>query len=171
MKIVGYTYYHGAYCLAMKSDSSLLNQRKPFFLPDTGHTVSATRCLVLRISRMGRSIEPRFAYRYYDQAAWGIDFRDETCMAQGDHARALAFESSLAVGTWTDHAQPVEQVRQTNPEMLTAEQAISDISTLMTIRTGDLVYIDLPDTIEPISREQVLSIVQDGNELLYCKVK
>ena len=155
----------------MKSDSSLLNQRKPFFLPDTGHTVSATRCIVLRIARMGRSIEPRFAARYMDQAAWGWDFRDEDYMSEGDLTRALAFESSLAVGTWTDPKPMLKQVRHTYPDMLTAEQAVNDISRLMTVRTGDLIYIDLPESGESVQPEQVLSITQNNEELLYCKVK
>lgn len=74
MKIAGFTYYEGQYRLVMKSDSSLLNQGKPFFLPAWSNEVVMQRCYVVRICRLGRSIEPRYASRYYDAVTEGIDF-------------------------------------------------------------------------------------------------
>ena len=57
-----------------KGDSCLLNGRKPFFLPEGVPEIGATECLILRVSRLGKEIAPRFADRYYDAVAPGADF-------------------------------------------------------------------------------------------------
>ena len=49
-----------------KSDSALLKNHKPFFLPDWTERVDYEAQLVVRISRLGKGIPERFAHRYYD---------------------------------------------------------------------------------------------------------
>ena len=57
----------------MKPDSSLLKKNKPFFLPDFSDEIHYETEVVIKISKLGKSIEPRFAYRYYDEVTVGID--------------------------------------------------------------------------------------------------
>ena len=111
MKIVGLTYYTGKESVVLKSDSSLLTNRKPLFVPEWCNELSALPCWVLRISRLGRSIAPKFADRYYDAVASGLDFfsADGLQRAQAQASpwtEAIAFEGSLAVGKW----ESVEQI-------------------------------------------------------------
>lgn len=168
MKIVGYTYNHGSLQMAMKSDSSLLNQRKPFFLPHSDHTVSATLCVVVRINHLGRHIAEKFAHRYIDAITLGLDFRKETMLQDGWTTEAIAFDDSLAVGDWQDPAMfSIEQW----PLAISIPQAIAQISKCMTLRTGDLIYIDTQqDSFFP-DKEQVFTQSYQGNEILYCKMK
>ena len=105
MKIVGLTYYAGKESVVLKSDSSLLTNRKPLFVPEGCGELCALPCWVLRVSRLGRSIAPKFATRYYDAVAAGLDFfsADKLRQAQAEGmawTEAIAFEGSLAVGTW-----------------------------------------------------------------------
>lgn len=57
-----------------KADSSLLKDRKPFFMPDDLGRIDYEAELVVRICRLGKSIPQRFAHRYYDAVTVGIDF-------------------------------------------------------------------------------------------------
>ena len=57
-----------------KADSSLLKDGKPFFLPEEMGQVDYETELVVRISKLGKSIPQRFAHRYYDAVTVGIDF-------------------------------------------------------------------------------------------------
>jgi hypothetical protein len=41
----------------------------------------------------------------------------------------------------------------------------------MTLRQGDLIFIDRAIASRPLQREEVLSVTVDNEELLYCKVK
>ena len=58
----------------LKADSSLLKDKKPFFLPEDLGRVDYETELVVRICRLGKSIPQRFAHRYYDAVTCGIDF-------------------------------------------------------------------------------------------------
>ena len=159
--------------MAMKSDSSLLNQGKPFFLPYLSKDIRQCPCVVVRICRLGRSIEPRFADRYYDALAYGIDFRANDLLLQGQMTEGLAFDGALCVGEWLPSATFRQQsdmlpvIEQTFP----IEDAIAQISRVMTLRMGDLLYIDLPEEAQPVQREDIISRYHNEQPLLYCRIK
>ena len=159
--------------MAMKSDSSLLNQGKPFFLPDLSEDIRQCPCVVVRICRLGRSIEPRFADRYYDAMAYGIDFRANDLLLQGQMTEGLAFDGALCVGEWLPSATFRQQsdmlpvIEQAFP----IEDAIAQISCVMTLRMGDLLFIDLPEEAQPVQREDIISRYHNEQPLLYCRIK
>jgi len=154
VKIVGLTYYQGQHRYTMKCDASLLNQRKPFFVPDWAQDFRYIPCLVARISRLGKCIEQRYAHRYYDAVANGLDFVAYDLL-DTNYAQATAFDSALCVGEF-------EEGRQ---EDIIAE-AIHTISEIVTLRMGDLVYIDIEQDAQPIHPEQEIE-----TNHLYCKIK
>lgn len=141
----------------MKCDSSLLNQRKPFFLPDWSEDIRMTPCTVVRICRLGRCIQPKFAARYYDAIADGINFRAADMLTQGKWNEAFAFDASLCVGLWREPDGTISE---------SIHQAIADVSRFVTIRIGDLVFVDAPQEAQHIETEQIIE--KDG---LYCKIK
>ena len=51
MKIIGFSEINGAVQMVLKCDSSMLVNRKPFFIPDWSQDVRVTPCVVLRVSR------------------------------------------------------------------------------------------------------------------------
>ena len=61
--------------MVLKGDSSLLVNRKPFFIPDWSSDVRMTPCVVLRVSRLGKHVSARFASRYYDAVAPGLNMQ------------------------------------------------------------------------------------------------
>lgn len=171
MKIVGFTQIDGVTEMLLKSDSCLLVNRKPFFTPDGTTDIRMTPCVVLRVSRLGKSIDRRFAERYYDAVAPGIDFVDQ---AQLDAARqnrtswtkAIDFDYSLAVGEWTD-----KESMCANDLVIGCAQAIEEVSRLMTIRQGDLIYIDSRIPARSVKRDEVIEGPEWAKEQLYCKIK
>ena len=56
----------------MKSDSSLLKDGKPFFIPDFSSEVHYETEIVVRIDRLGKNIAERFAHRYYNEVTVGF---------------------------------------------------------------------------------------------------
>ena len=91
----------------MKPDTALLPKRNPFFLPDFSDEVHHELELVVRINKIGKSIEEKFAHRYYDQVTVGIDFtaRDiqAKCKEKGlPWEKAKAFDHSAPLGEWVD---------------------------------------------------------------------
>ena len=175
MKIIGFVYDEREPRMVLKGDSCLLNGRKPFFMPEGATEIGATECVILRVSRLGKEIAPRFAERYYDAAAPGIDFVDLAALRAAQAAgkpwtQAIAFDYSLAIGEWNDVRS--DDVRSTKDSLvLSPEEAIAEASKTMTIRQGDLIYIQKKQAPRTVQKEEVIRVEIDGEEKLYCKIK
>ena len=174
MKIIGFVYRDGKSEIVLKGDSCLLNGRKPMFMPDRTQELGVTECIILRVSRLGKEIAPRFANRYYDAIAPGADFTavDILRSAQADGrpwTEAIAFDFSLAIGEWM---LPGTAYCPENGEwLISPEEAIAQASKLMTIRQGDLIYIQANKPPRTVQKEEIISVELEGQEKLYCKIK
>lgn len=190
MKIIGITYYDGSENVVLKSDSSMLVNRKPLFVPETTSDLQVLPCWVLRVSRLGRCVAPRFAARYYDAVAPGCDFFAADLLREAKAAgkpwtEAMAFEGSLAFGKWQVSEAPalkcewqlqraeerVEEQTWSGDLQEVFAQALARASRMLTIRQGDLIYVALQQTPWQLQANDLLRCVCDGEELLYCKIK
>lgn len=176
MKIIGFVYNDGQTEMVLKGDSCLLNGRKPFFIPDWSNEIGVTPCIILRVSRLGKEIARKFADRYYDAIAPGEDFIAldkvrEAKAAGKPWTQALAFDYSLAIGSWISNNE-MSATPLLNDEMtISPEEAIAEASSVMTIRQGDLIYIQAACAPRKVQKEEVLRVEVEGEEKLYCKIK
>ena len=163
--------------MVLKGDSCLLNNRKPLFMPDWTQELCVTDCMILRVSRLGKEIAPRFANRYYDAIAPGADFiamdlAREAQQAGRPWTEALAFDYSLAVGVFAEVTnEGVKELMNERELLLSPEEAIAEASRVMTIRQGDLIYIQAKQAPRPVEKEEIIRKEIDGEEKLYCKIK
>lgn len=154
----------------LKADSSLLKDKKPFFLPDELGRVDYETELVVRICRLGKSIPQRFAHRYYDAVTCGIDFtaRDlqRKCKEKGlPWTLCKGFDGAAAIGEWV----PVEKFRDiqaihfhldingktvqegcTSDMLYGADELIAYISRWFTLKTGDILFTGTPVGVGPV---------------------
>ncbi len=186
MKILGLTHFNHAIQQYMKPDSALLVNNKPFFLPDFSHALAMYPCLVVRINRLGRNVEQRFAHRYYD--AWTIGLNMcaldllQVASEQGNnYTNGIAFDNSLVVGEFTSLEVPKvgtllhnEQpyVELTDEQLIaTIDEAIEQITRFVTIRMGDMIAIDfIGEPIQLTSNEKWQAKI-GNNEILSCRIK
>lgn len=166
MKIIGFSEINGTVQMVLKCDSSMLVNRKPFFIPDWSEDVRMTPCVVLRVSRLGKNIGAKFATRYYDAVAPALNIHAADIVAQGDWVKGWAFDYALPLGSFVN--------LERNPwhdTILSFDEAIHRASEVMTLRQGDLIFIDRAIPSRPLVHEEVISESIDNEELLYCKVK
>lgn len=166
MKIICFSKTEGEIKMILKGDSSLLNNKKPFFIPDWSRDVRMTPCVVLRVSRMGKNIGLKFASRYFDAVALGLNIFAADYMSLGDWTRGYAFDFSLPIGQWID----IEE----NPWrdlVIEMAEAIEKASEVMTIRQGDLIVIDRDIASRQLNKEELIEVCLNNNEMLYCKIK
>ena len=155
----------------MKSDSSLLKDGKPFFIPDFSSEIHYETELVVKIDRLGKNIAERFAHRYYSEVTVGIDFtaRDlqRRLREQGlPWEISKAFDNSAVIGTFIplEEAGNVNQlsfhldmngktVQQGNPAdmLFSVDQIIAYVSRFFTLKIGDLIYTGTPVGVGPVS--------------------
>ena len=162
--------------MVLKGDSCLLNGRKPFFTPEGTSEIGVTPCMILRVSRLGKEIAPKFAERYYDAVAPGADFIDlgkarEAQAAGRPWTEALAFDYSLAIGEWINNDEMSATALLNDKLIISPEEAIAAASKVMTIRQGDLIYIQAMQAPRLVQKEEILRVAIDGEEKLYCKIK
>ena len=174
MKIIGFIYRNGGAEMVLKGDSCLLNGRKPFFVPEWSQEIGVTPCMILRVSRLGKEIAPKFASRYYDAVAPGEDFiamdkARELAAAGKPWTPAIAFDYSLAIGEWMDKGDRLKVID--DRLLMSPEEAIEQASKVMTIRQGDLIYIQAKQAPRLVQKEEIITVEVDGEEKLYCKIK
>ena len=58
----------------MKPDTAALKNNKPFYIPDFSSELHYETEIIVKISRLGKNIAPKFAHRYYEEIGLGVDF-------------------------------------------------------------------------------------------------
>ena len=154
----------------MKSDSSLLKDGKPFFIPDFSSEVHYETEIVVRIDRLGKNIAERFAHRYYNEVTVGIDFtaRDlqNKLRAQGlPWEISKAFDNSAVIGTFIPLEQAGDvnrlpfhldingskvQEGNTSNMLFSVDKIIAYVSRFFTLKIGDLIYTGTPAGVGPV---------------------
>jgi 2-keto-4-pentenoate hydratase/2-oxohepta-3-ene-1,7-dioic acid hydratase in catechol pathway len=166
MKIISFSNIDGIVKMVLKSDSSLLVNHKPFFIPDWSNDIRMTPCVVLRVSRLGKNIKANFAHRYYDAVALGLNIYAADYVALGDSVHGWAFDYSLPLGKWIAiNDNPWKDL------IITMDEAIEHASQVMTIRQGDMIAIDINVESRKLDKEETILVESNGEELLYCKIK
>ena len=148
-----------------KADSAILNQGKPFFIPDHLGRIDYEAEVVVRICRLGKNIPVRFASRYYDAMTVGIDFTARDLQRKASQngqpwTISKGFDGAAAIGEWRETMASVrfrldrngETMQQgcTDDMLYSIDETISYISQFFTLKTGDLLYTGTPAGVGPI---------------------
>ncbi len=174
----------------LKPDTAILPKKNPFFIPDFSDDLHHELELVVRINRVGKSIEERFAHRYYNQVTVGIDFtaRDiqRDCKEKGlPWEKAKAFDGSAPIGEWLElesldiqnlnielkkNGETV-QLGNTKDMLFTVDKLIEEISKYFTLKIGDLLFTGTPSGVGAISRNDELEAFLEDRSLLKLRIK
>ena len=171
-----------------KPDSSLLPPRHPFVIPSWSQDVHHELEWVLKIGKVGKFIEPEFAWSYVDAMTVGIDFtaRDiqHKLKTKGlPWEKAKGFDGSAVLGKWvrpaTDEPHQIELKnngitvqRDTTKNMLfPVNQLIAHISKYMMLKTGDILFTGTPAGVAAVQTGDVLEASLNGEQLLRLNIK
>lgn len=172
----------------LKPDTALLRNNDPFYIPSFSKDLHYECELVVRLNRVGKCIEERFAHRYYAEVGLGIDFtaRDlqrEAIAAGLPWERAKAFDHSAALSPefipLTELGGDVQhlhfdlaingQVRQrgdTSEMLFGVDRLVSYLSEYLTLKIGDLIYTGTPVGVGPVHPGDNLQATLEGRKLL-----
>lgn len=172
----------------LKPDTAMLRNNDPFYIPHFTQEVHYECELIVRINRVGRCIEERFARRYYDEVGLGIDFtaRDlqRRAIAEGlPWEAAKAFDYSAAISPQfiplAELGGDVQnlhfdltidgELRQqgyTGDMLFPVDRLIAHVSRFVTLRMGDLLYTGTPVGVGPVAPGQNLVATLEGRKLL-----
>lgn len=175
----------------MKPDSALVTGNRPFFYPDFSNMVHHELEVVIRIDRLGRSIEEKFAGRYFSEIALGLDFtardlQNEMKKKGLPWEIAKGFDYSAPVSDFLpvskykdihDLSFRLEVNGKTVQDGTTAlmifsfEKIITYVSRFMTLKTGDLIFTGTPAGVGPVQVNDRLEAYLEGEKLMDFPVK
>ena len=171
----------------LKPDTAMLRNNDPFYIPDFSQQMDYECEVIVKINRVGKYIEKRFAHRYYDEVGLGIDFtaRDlqRRAIAEGlpwesckgfDHSAAISPQflplTELGdIGNLNFRLEVNGEVRQganTSQMIFSVDEIISHVSRYMTLRMGDLIYTGTPPGVGPVHAGDNLRATLEGRTLL-----
>ena len=176
----------------MKPDSSLLKNNDPFYIPDWTKEVHYEIELVIKINRLGKNIEKRFAHRYFDEIGLGIDFTARDVQNKLKEKglpweKAKAFDQAAVLSNvFIDKTVfPVQEnisfklkindkiVQDGNSELMifSFEEIISNVSKYVTLKIGDLIYTGTPAGVGPVKIGDHLEGFLEDKKLLDFMIK
>ena len=176
----------------MKPDSALLRNNEPFYIPDFSNDVHYECELIVRINRLGKNIETRFANRYYDEIGLGIDFtaRDLQNKLKDKGLpweKAKAFDRSAVISSEFVNKNELPNLSaikfqlKKNGEtvqngdssfmLFPIDELISQISKYFTLKIGDLIYTGTPAGVGPVAIGDRLEGFLEGTKMFDFEVK
>ena len=175
----------------MKPDTAIHNLEIPYYIPDFTKDLHYEIELVLKINQNGKCISEKFAHKYYDEIAVGIDFT--ACDLQVELSPkglpwelAKAFDGSAIVGKFVsketiessssiqfhlDKNGSTVQKGNTTQMLRGFDVIISEVSRYFTLRKGDLIFTGTPKGAGKVTTGDVLEGFLGGEKGFSLKIR
>lgn len=177
--------------LFLKPDTSILLRKQPFFIPEFSDDVHHEVELLIRVNKIGKHIDRRFAHKYYDEIGLGIDFtaRDlqQKLKQQGlPWEKAKAFDGAAVVGNFKkkedikdlenldfrlERNGEIVQKGNTMHMIWKFDTLIEYISKYFTLKIGDIIFTGTPAGVGRVETNDRLAGFLEGQEMFSIKVK
>ncbi|MCC8020158.1 MAG: fumarylacetoacetate hydrolase family protein [Rikenellaceae bacterium] len=177
----------------IKPDTALLRNNDPFYIPSFSREVHYETELVVKITRVVKAIEEKFAHRCYEEVGLGIDFtaRDiqRDCIARGlPWEICKGFDRSAAVSPefirLSELGGDIQKLRfemrlngevrqrgDTSQMIFGVDRVISYVSQFVTLKIGDLLFTGTPVGVGPVSIGDRLEASLCGRKLFDFDIK
>ena len=174
----------------LKPDSAILPKKMPFFIPPFSNEIHYEVEVLVKINKVGKYIDAKFAKKYYDEIGLGIDFtaRDVQahCKEKGlPWEKAKAFDGSAVVGEFYPKEQfdlenlpfqlimneVIVQDGNTNAMLWKIDELIAYVSQFFTLKKGDLLFTGTPAGVGEVQENDILVGMLGGNSAFEIKIK
>ena len=175
----------------LKPDSAILLKQHPFVIPEFSDDVHHEIEIIVKINKVGKYIEPKFAHKYYDEISVGIDFTARDLQgelkAKGlPWEKAKAFDGSAAIGEFLPKNQfsslenitfeltnnnKTVQMGNSSFMLWKIDELISYVSQFFTLKIGDIIFTGTPEGVAAVKPDDVLEGFLEGQQLFRIQVK
>ncbi len=177
--------------LFLKPDTAILLKKQPFFIPEFSKDVHHEVEILVKINRIGKHIDRKFAHKYYDELGLGIDFTARDLQSQLKEKglpweKAKAFDGAAVVGNFLPKSNfedvnninfslekngNVQQIGNTSLMLWKIDTLIEYISKYFTLKIGDIVFTGTPSGVGKVNSNDILKGFVEEKELFSIKVK
>ena len=175
----------------LKPETAIIHRNAPFFYPDFSTDVHHEVEVLVKINRVGKNIEERFAHKYYDEVGLGIDFTARDLQgklkAKGlPWELAKAFNGSAPVSEFIPKSEfadlqnlnfaltvngETRQQGNTSLMLFKLDYLISFVSRFFLLQKGDIIFTGTPKGVGPVHIGDQLVGTLEGREMLNFGVR
>ncbi len=175
----------------MKPDSAVLLKQHPFVIPEFSDDIHHEIEVIVRINKVGKYIDAKFAHKYYDEISLGIDFtaRDlqQKLKEKGlPWEKAKAFDGSAVIGDFIPKSQfesmenlnfelknnnQTVQKSNTNQMLWNIDQLIAEVSKYFTLKIGDILFTGTPEGVAVVRPNDLLEGYLENQQLFKIHIK
>jgi len=175
----------------IKPDSAILPKGQDFYIPEFSNNVHYEVEVLIKIRKVGKHIDEKFAYKYYDEVGLGIDFTARDLQSKLKEKglpweKAKGFDGAAVVGKWlskTDFSQlnaldfsllkNGNEVQKGNTKLMLwkIDELVAYVSRFFMLKKGDILFTGTPSGVGKIATNDYLTGVLEGQEMFSVKVK
>ncbi|GGG53761.1 fumarylacetoacetate hydrolase family protein [Bizionia arctica] len=175
----------------LKPDTAVLLKKQPFFIPDFSDDVHHEVEILVKITKVGKHIDKKFAHKYYDEIGLGIDFTARDLQAKLKEKglpweKAKAFDGAAVIGNWMSKEDvkdvnnisftlekngEVVQTGNTSYMLWKIDELIEYISKYFTLKIGDIIFTGTPAGVGRVNAEDKLVGFLENKQMFSITVK
>jgi 2-keto-4-pentenoate hydratase/2-oxohepta-3-ene-1,7-dioic acid hydratase in catechol pathway len=175
----------------LKPDSSILLKQHPFVIPEFTDDVHHEVELLVKINKVGKYIEPKFASNYYDEIGLGIDFTARDLQAKLKEKglpweKAKSFDGAAVIGDFypkSDYKSleniefklvkngEIVQLGTTSNMIWKIDELIAHVSQFFTLKKGDIIFTGTPEGVAAVKPNDILEGYLENNKSFRIQVK
>jgi len=171
--------------------AAILLKKQPFFIPDFSDDVHYEVEVLVKINRVGKHIDKKFAHKYYSEIGLGIDFTARDLQAKLKSKglpweKAKAFDGAAVIGKWMDKNEvadvndfgfslekneTVVQNGNTRYMLWKIDELIEYVSKYFTLKIGDIIFTGTPAGVGKVVADDRLKGFIENHEMFSITVK
>ena len=175
----------------LKPDTSILLNQQPFFIPDFSNEVHHEVEVLVKINRVGKHVDSKFAHKYYEQIGLGIDFTARDLQQELKEKglpweKSKAFDGSSVIGKWVSKSKynnvnkisfsllknnQIVQSSTTENMLWGIDEIIAYVSQYFTLKIGDIIFTGTPSGVGKVQPNDSLTGYIGEEEFFSIKVK
>jgi acylpyruvate hydrolase len=171
-------------------DTALLLKNRPFYYPSFSKDIHHEVEIVVKISKVGKNIDQKFAHTYYNEIGMGIDFTARDLQQEAKEkglpwAIAKGFNDAAPLSKFVakdsldlDNLNfsltvdgEIKQQGNTKLMLFSFDYMISYLSKYFLLKKGDLIFTGTPKGVGPVSIGNRLEVFLEDKKMLHVDIK
>ncbi len=177
--------------LFLKPDTAIVLKKQAFFIPEFSNNVHHEVEILVKINRVGKHIDKKFAYKYYDEIGLGIDFTARDLQSELKEKglpweKSKGFDGSAVIGKFLPKStfsnvndinfrleknDKLQQSGNTSLMLWKIDALIEYISKYFTLKIGDVIFTGTPSGVAKVISNDTLTGFIENTEVFSIKVK
>ncbi|MEE1898892.1 fumarylacetoacetate hydrolase family protein [Flavobacterium rakeshii] len=176
----------------LKPDTAPVLRKFPFVIPEFSNDVHYEVEILVKINKVGKYIDAKFAHKYYSEIGLGIDFTARDLQSKLKEKglpweKAKGFDGSAVIGEEFVNKSEFASVDDINFELVKngevvqkgntqnmlwkIDELIAYVSQYFTLKKGDIIFTGTPEGVGKVNPDDVLEGSIEGKKIFRIQVK